>query len=60
MTDKKQIDYAEDDTRYSVPNVTDRYEPTKESHVEIFRMINKRRRYRPSDFKKQTFIPDLD
>lgn len=33
---------------------------TRKSYVEIFEVINKRRRYRPSDFKKQHFIPDLD
>ena len=48
------------DFSFSVPEITKLYEPTKESHVRIFRMVNKRRRYRPSDFKKQHFIPDLD
>lgn len=48
------------DYNYSVPNITDKYEPTTESHVEIFKMVNKHRRYCPNDWKKQTFIPDLD
>lgn len=43
----------------SIQNITDEYEPTTESHVEIFRMINKHRRYRPSDWKPQHFIEDL-
>jgi hypothetical protein len=48
-------------SEYSVPNISDLYEPTTQSHVEVFKMINgKRRRYTPYDFKKQTFIPDLD
>ena len=33
--------------------------PTKTSHKQIMEMVSKRRPYRPSDFKKQTFIPDL-
>ena len=48
------------ESNYSVPNITDKYEPTPESHVEIFKMVNRRRRYCPNDFKRQTFIPDLD
>ena len=46
------------DTKISVENITNLYEPTPQSHVEVFRMVNKRRRYRPSDWKKQKFIPD--
>lgn len=48
------------DYNYSVPNITDKYELTPESHVEIFKMVNRRRRYCPNDFKPQSFIPDLD
>lgn len=33
--------------------------PSQNSHKEIFEMVNQRRPYQPSDFKKQYFIPDL-
>ena len=46
--------------KFGIKPITDLYEPTPNSHFEIFKMDNRRRRYSPSDFKKQTFIPDLD
>ncbi|MBO7042451.1 MAG: hypothetical protein J6W08_01130 [Alphaproteobacteria bacterium] len=34
--------------------------PGPNTHQEILKMVSKRRPYRPSDFVKQYFIPDLD
>ena len=45
---------------YSVPNISDKHKPSKEAYQEIFRIMNRRRPYCPSDFKKQHLIPDLD
>ena len=47
-------------SEYSVPNISDKHKPSKEAYQEIFRIMNRRRPYCPSDFKRQTFIPDLD
>lgn len=44
---------------FNVSDITKECMRTKESHVKIFGMVNKRM-YRPSDFKKQHFIPDFD
>ena len=44
---------------FKVSEITTLYKPTKNSHKEILKMVSKRRPYRPSDFKKQYFIPDL-
>ena len=47
-------------SNYSVSNVTDRHVATKEAYLEIYEIVNRRRPYCPSDFKKQHMIPDLD
>ena len=44
---------------FKVSEITD-IKPTKDSHRLILEMVSKRRPYRPSDFVKQYFIPDLD
>ena len=44
---------------FKVSEITD-IKPGPNSHKEILEMVSKRRPYRPSDFKKQFFIPDLD
>ena len=43
---------------FKVSEITD-IKPGPNSHKEILEMVSKRRPYRPSDFKKQYFIPDL-
>lgn len=45
---------------YSVPNISDKHKPSKEAYLEIFKIMNRRRPYSIYDFKKQSFIPDLD
>lgn len=47
-------------SNYSVPNVTDKYELTKEAYLEIYKIVNRRRPYCPSDFKKQHLFAELD
>lgn len=44
---------------YTVSNIKTKHEPTECSNDEILRIFNKRRPYCPSDFKKQSFIPNL-
>ena len=44
---------------YSVPNISDNYEFTPEAYKEIFRIVNRRRPYEPSDFIKEYYIADI-
>jgi hypothetical protein len=56
-SDKKE---TKKKSSYSIPNISDKYPPSKEAYEEIFRIMNRRRPYCPNDFKPQSFFPDLD
>lgn len=45
---------------FKVSEICTYIKPTKDSHRLILEMVSERRPYRPSDFKPQSFIPDLD
>lgn len=55
----REVSIMEYKKTFKVSEITTLYKPTKNSHKEILKMVSKRRPYRPSDFKKQFFIPDL-
>ena len=54
------MDTKQKESGFFVPNVSDQYKLTKEAYLEIYRIVNRRRPYCPSDFIPQTFFPDLD
>ena len=57
---KNTVDTKQKELGFVVPNVSDQYELTKEAYLEIYRIVNRRRPYCPSDFIPQPFFPDLD
>lgn len=56
-SDKKE---TKKKSSYSIPNISDKYPPSKEAYKEIFDIMNRRRPYCKEDFIPQPFIPDLD
>jgi len=50
-----------DESIYSVPNVTDNYELTKEAYLEIYGCTDRKDPFSPEDCKlKPALFPDLD
>jgi hypothetical protein len=47
------------ESQYYVPNVTDKYDLTPEAYLEIYRMVNRRRPWDPSDSVKHHFFENI-
>ena len=57
--DVKMAEEKKQESKYFVPNISDRYELTPEAYKEIFRIMNRSRPYCPDDFKKHHFFDNI-